>query len=88
MYAYDIVVLDIMKRIRSSEGFCDERIPHGDAHGSRPVTEALKKAIKPGSRLLSAKEAIPNLRSHLEDVVLGAGKPVWKKLFQTNRRLL
>jgi len=27
------------------------------------------------------KEKIPELRSFLEDVVLGGGKPVWKKLF-------
>ncbi|MGE5839475.1 MAG: response regulator, partial [Deltaproteobacteria bacterium] len=28
------------------------------------------------------KEAIRDLRSHLEDVSLGAGKPVWKKVFK------
>jgi hypothetical protein len=50
------------------------------AHALSP--EALKKAIKLGAVSFLPKEAIPDLHSHLEDVLLGAGKPVWKKLFK------
>jgi CheY-like chemotaxis protein len=83
MYAYDIVVLDIMGvkgfdllRASVTRGFPTVMLT---AHALSP--EALKKAIKLGAVSFLPKEAIPNLRSHLEDVVLGAGRPVWKKLF-------
>ena len=83
MYVYDIVVLDIMGvkgfdllRASVTRGFPTVMLT---AHALSP--EALKKAIKLGAVSFLPKEAIPNLRSHLEDVVLGAGKPVWKKLF-------
>jgi CheY-like chemotaxis protein len=83
MYAYDIVILDIMGvqgfdllRASVTRGFPTVMLT---AHALSP--EALKKAIKLGAVSFLPKEAIPNLRSHLEDVVLGAGKPVWKKLF-------
>jgi len=84
MYAYDIVVLDIMgvkgfELLRASvkRGFPTVMLT---AHALSP--EALKKAIKLGAVSFLPKEAIPDLRSHLEDVVLGAGKPVWQKLFK------
>jgi len=84
MYAYDIVVLDIMGvkgfdllRASVTRGFPTVMLT---AHALSP--EALKKAINLGAVSFLPKEAIPNLRSHLEDVVLGAGKPVWKKLFK------
>jgi CheY-like chemotaxis protein len=83
MYVYDIVVLDIMGvkgfdllRASVTRGFPTVMLT---AHALSP--EALKKAIKLGAVSFLPKEAIPNLRSHLEDVVLGAGRPVWKKLF-------
>jgi len=83
MYAYDIVVLDIMGvkgfdllRASVTRGFPTVMLT---AHALSP--DALKKAIKLGAVSFLPKEAIPNLRSHLEDVALGAGKPVWKKLF-------
>lgn len=83
MYIYDIVVLDIMgvkgfELLRTSvmRGFSTVMLT---AHALSP--DALKKAIKLGAVSFLPKEAIPDLRSHLEDVVLGAGKPVWKKLF-------
>jgi CheY-like chemotaxis protein len=83
MYAYDIVVLDIMGvkgfdllRASVTRGFPTVMLT---AHALSP--DALKKAIKLGAVSFLPKEAIPDLRSHLEDVVLGAGKPVWKKLF-------
>lgn len=84
MYVYDIVVLDIMgvkgfELLRTSvtRGFPTVMLT---AHALSP--EALKKAIKLGAVSFLPKEAIPDLRSHLEDVALGAGKPVWKKLFK------
>ena len=84
MYAYDIVVLDIMGvkgfdllRTSVTRGFPTVMLT---AHALSP--EALKKAIRLGAVSFLPKEAIPNLPSHLEDVVLGAGKPVWKKLFK------
>jgi CheY-like chemotaxis protein len=83
MYVYDIVVLDIMGvkgfdllRASVTRGFPTVMLT---AHALSP--DALKKAIKLGAVSFLPKEAIPNLRSHLEDVALGAGKPVWKKLF-------
>jgi CheY-like chemotaxis protein len=83
MYAYDIVVLDIMGvkgfdllRTSVTRGFPTVMLT---AHALSP--EALKKAIRLGAVSFLPKEAIPNLPSHLEDVVLGAGRPVWKKLF-------
>ena len=83
MYVYDIVVLDIMGvkgfellRVSVTRGFPTVMLT---AHALSP--EALKKAIKLGAVSFLPKEAIPDLRAHLEDVVLGAGKPVWKKLF-------
>jgi CheY-like chemotaxis protein len=84
MYVYDIVVLDIMgvkgfELLRASvtRGFPTVMLT---AHALSP--DALKKAIKLGAVSFLPKEAIPDLRSHLEDVLLGAGKPVWKKLFK------
>jgi len=84
MYAYDIVILDIMGvrgfdllRASVTRGFPTVMLT---AHALSP--EALKKAIKLGAVSFLPKEAIPDLRSHLEDVVLGAGKPVWQKLFK------
>ena len=84
MYIYDIVVLDIMgvkgfELLRTSvtRGFPTVMLT---AHALSP--DALKKAIKLGAVSFLPKEAIPDLRSHLEDVVLGAGKPVWQKLFK------
>jgi CheY-like chemotaxis protein len=83
MHSYDIVVLDIMGvngfellKTAVTRGFPTVMLT---AHALSP--EALKKAIKLGAVSFLPKEAIPNLRSHLEDVVLGAGKPVWKRLF-------
>ena len=83
MYAYDIVVLDIMGvkgfdllRASVTRGFPTVMLT---AHALSP--EALKKAIRLGAVSFLPKEAIPNLPSHLEDVVQGAGRPVWKKLF-------
>ena len=84
MYVYDIVVLDIMgvkgfELLRTSvtRGFPTVMLT---AHALSP--DALKKAIKLGAVSFLPKEAIPDLPSHLEDVVMGAGKPVWKKLFK------
>ena len=84
MYAYDIVVLDIMGvkgfdllRASVTRGFPTVMLT---AHALSP--NALKKAIKLGAVSFLPKEAIPDLPSHLEDVLLGAGKPVWKKLFK------
>lgn len=84
MYVYDIVVLDIMGvrgfdllRTSVTRGFPTVMLT---AHALSP--DALKKAIKLGAVSFLPKEAIPDLRSHLEDVSLGAGKPVWKKVFE------
>lgn len=82
-YTYDIVILDIMgvngfELLRNS---ISRRFPTVmlTAHALSP--ESLKKAIKLGAVSFLPKEKIPELREFPEDVVLGAGKPVWKKLF-------
>jgi CheY-like chemotaxis protein len=84
MYSYDIVILDIMGvkgfellKIAVTRGFPTVMLT---AHALS--LDALKKAIKLGAVSFLPKEAIPDLPSHLEDVVLGAGKPVWKKVFK------
>jgi DNA-binding NarL/FixJ family response regulator len=82
-YSYDIVILDIM----GVNGFelLKESVYRGfptvmfTAHALTP--EALKTAIELGALSFLPKEELPNLKKHLEDVVLGEGKPVWQKVF-------
>jgi len=83
MYAYDIVILDIM----GVNGF--ELLKKAVSRGFPAVmltahalsAESLKKSIKLGAVSFLPKEKLPDLREFLEDVVIGEGKPVWKKLF-------
>ncbi|VBB43911.1 Response regulator receiver domain protein [uncultured Desulfatiglans sp.] len=82
-YTYDIVILDIMGvngfellRHTVSRGFPTVMLT---AHALTP--DALKTAIKLGALSFLPKEKISELASYLEDVVLGGGKPVWKRLF-------
>ena len=82
-YTYDIVILDIM----GVNGF--ELLKHSVARGFPTVMltahalspDSLKKSIKLGAVSFLPKEEMPELRSFLEDVFLGGGKPVWKKIF-------
>ena len=82
-YTYDIVILDIM----GVNGFelLKRTVYRGfpavmlTAHALSP--ESLKTSIKLGAVSFLPKEKMPELRSFLEDVVLGEGKPVWQKLF-------
>jgi len=82
-YTYDIVILDIM----GVNGFelLKEAVARGipavmlTAHALSP--DSLKKSMKLGAVSFLPKEKIPELESYLVDVVLGAGKPVWQKLF-------
>lgn len=82
-YTYDIVILDIMGvngfellRHTVSRGFPTVMLT---AHALTP--DALKTAIKLGALSFLPKEKISEIGSYLEDVVLGGGKPVWKRLF-------
>jgi DNA-binding response OmpR family regulator len=82
-YTYDIVILDIMGvngfellRNSVSRGFPTVMLT---AHALTP--EALKKSIKLGAVSFLPKEKIAELRTFLEDVVLGSRKQVWRKLF-------
>jgi hypothetical protein len=45
--------------------------------------EALKKSIKLGAVSFLPKEKMSELRPYLEDVVLGGGKPIWQKIFES-----
>jgi len=82
-YTYDVVILDIM----GVNGFelLKNAVSRGlptvmlTAHALSP--EYLKKAIKLGAVSFLPKDKMPELRTFIEDVVMGAGKPVWKKLF-------
>ena len=83
-YTYDIVILDIMGvngfellKTSVSRSFPTVMLT---AHALTP--EALKRSIKLGAVSFLPKEKISELRSFLEDVVLGGGKPVWQKLFE------
>jgi hypothetical protein len=49
------------------------------AHALTP--EALKKSMKLGAVSFLPKEKMPDLIPFLEEVVLGGGKPVWKRFF-------
>ena len=82
-YTYDIVILDIMGvngfellKTSVSRGFPTVMLT---AHAL--TQEALKKSIKLGAVSFVPKDKMLELRTHLEDVVLGGGKPVWQKLF-------
>jgi DNA-binding NtrC family response regulator len=82
-YTYDIVILDIMGinglellKQSVSRGFPTVML---SAHAFSP--EFLKKSIKLGAVCFLPKEEISNLRSFLEDVLSGGGRPVWQKLF-------
>ena len=82
-YTYDIVILDIMGvngfellKTSVSRGFPTVMLT---AHALTP--EALKKSIKLGAVTFLPKEKIAELREFLEDVILGQGKSLWKKLF-------
>ncbi len=83
-YTYDIVVLDIMgvNGFQLLQNAVDRGFPTVmlTAHALTP--EALKKSIRLGAVSFLPKDKIPELRTFLEDVVLGAGKPVWEKLFE------
>jgi CheY-like chemotaxis protein len=82
-YRYDIVILDIM----GVDGFelLKDAVYRGfpavmlTAYALTP--EALKKSIKLGAVSFLPKEKMSELRSYLEDVVLGGGKPIWQKIF-------
>jgi len=82
-YTYDIVILDIMGvngfellKNSVSRGFPTVMLT---AHALSP--ESLKKSIKLGAVSFLPKEKISELRSYLEDVVLGEGRSAWTKLF-------
>jgi CheY-like chemotaxis protein len=82
-YTYDVVVLDIMGvngfellKQAVSRGFPTVMLT---AHALSP--ESLKKSMKLGAVSFLPKDKIAELKSYLEDVVLGKGRPVWHKLF-------
>jgi DNA-binding response OmpR family regulator len=83
-YTYDVVILDIM----GVNGF--ELLKHSVNNGFPTVMltahalspESLKKSIKLGAVSFLPKEKMGELPAFIEDVVMGEGKPVWKKLFE------
>jgi len=83
-YTYDIVILDIM----GVNGFdlLDRAVSRGvptvmlTAHALSPAS--LKQSIKQGAVFFLPKEEISQVKSFLEDVVLGGGKPIWEKIFE------
>ena len=83
-YSYDIVILDIMGvnglellKTAVSRGFPTVMLT---AHALSP--EALKASIKLGALCFLPKDKISQLRSFLEELIQGGGKPSWKKLFE------
>lgn len=82
-YTYDIVILDIMgvNGFDLLENSVDRGFPTVmlTAHALTP--EALKKSMKLGAVSFLPKDQMPELRSFLEEVVLGEGKPVWQRFF-------
>jgi CheY-like chemotaxis protein len=83
-YTYDIVILDIMgvNGFDLLQNSVDRGFPTVMLTAHALTTEALKKSIKLGAVTFLPKEKMSELRPFLEDVVLGEGKPVWKKFFE------
>jgi CheY-like chemotaxis protein len=83
-YTYDIVILDIM----GVNGFellktCVERgFPAVMLTAYALTPEALKMSMRLGAVAFLPKERMVDLKEFLADVVLGAGQPIWKKLFK------
>lgn len=82
-FTYDIVILDIMGvngfellKIAVRRGFPTVMLT---AHAL--TTDALKNSIKLGAVSFLPKDEVFDLPYFLENVVLGGGRPVWKKLF-------
>jgi CheY-like chemotaxis protein len=82
-YTYDVVILDIMGvngfqllKIAVERGFPAVMLT---AHAL--TQDALKRSIELGAVSFLPKESIPILKDFLEDVVLGARKTLWVKLF-------
>lgn len=82
-FTYDIVILDIM----GVNGFellkiaVRREFPTVMLTAHALTTEALKNSIKLGAVSFLPKDNILDLPYFLENVVLGKGRPVWKKLF-------
>ena len=83
-YTYDVVILDIMGvngfdllRTSVSRGFPTVMLT---AHAVTP--EALKKSIKLGAVSFLPKDHIAELKSFLEEAVLGAKKTLWQRVFE------
>jgi DNA-binding NtrC family response regulator len=83
-YTYDIVILDIMgvNGFELLKNSVSREFPTVmlTAHALSP--ESLKKSIKLGAVSFLPKEKISELKTYLEDVVLGEGKSAWNKLFE------
>ena len=84
-YTYDVVILDIMGvngfellKTAVSRGFPAVMLT---AHALTP--EAIKKSMKLGATFFMPKEKMTELRAFLQEVVLGGGKPMWKKFFDS-----
>ena len=82
-YSYDIVILDIMG-VRGFE-LLEISVRRGfptvmfTAHSM--TQEALKISIRLGAVSFLPKDKIDELQPFLCEVVLGGGKPIWKKVF-------
>lgn len=83
-YTYDVVILDIMGvngfellKTSVSRGFPTVMLT---AHALTP--EALKKSISLGAVSFLPKEQITELRSYLEDVIMGKRKQAWQRAFE------
>jgi DNA-binding NtrC family response regulator len=83
-YTYDIVILDIMgvNGFDLLQNSVDRGFPAVMLTAHALTTEALKKSMKLGAVSFLPKDKMSELRSFLEDVVLGEGKPVWQKFFE------
>ena len=82
-FTYNIVILDIMGvngfellKIAVRRGF-----PTVMLTAQALSTEALKNSIKLGAVSFSPKDKVLELPYFLEQVVLGSGRPIWKKVF-------
>lgn len=82
-YTYDAVVLDIM----GVNGFellreaVSRDFPAVMLTAHALSAESLKKSIKLGAVSFLPKDRITDLRMFLAEVVLGGGKPIWRKVF-------
>ena len=70
-----------ISRIADMTNYETNRTDQRRSQNSSKFAKHVVKSIKLGAVTFLPKEKMSDLKEFLEDVVLGGGKPIWKKLF-------